>query len=98
MLGSFIAADIYRVMLGAREQAALAELLDRHQLQAEAELRPMRRDDGTGVWVAVVLVEGETLQRIALGQVASLMQVDNISARLRLPGGTGAPFQPRGAA
>lgn len=95
MLGSFIATDIYRAMLGTRDHDRLAELLDAYGLLAENALRLMRRDDGTEVWVTTVLLEGEALQRIALGQVASVMQVDNISARLRLPVESRPPFPPR---
>lgn len=96
MLGSFIATDIYRVLLGTRDHDTLAQLLDRYRLQAESALRQMRREDGTEVWVASVLIEGEALQRIALGQIASLVQVDNISARLRLPDESKPLFPSRG--
>lgn len=95
MLGSFISDDVYRVMLGACERAVLACVLADHQLFAEGELRKMRRDDGSGIWVAVTLVDGATLERIGLRQSLSLMQVDNISARLRagpsLPGEVSPP-------
>lgn len=95
MLGSFISDDVYRVMLGACERAVLACVLADHQLFAEGELRQMRRDDGSGIWVAVTLVDGATLERIGLRQSLSLMQVDNISARLRagpsLPGEVSPP-------
>lgn len=91
MLRAFVAADIYRVMLGASSVDTLRRALADHRLPAESSLRQMRRDDGSGVWVAVVLVDGDTLERISLLQSLSLMQVDNISARLRaapsLPGG-----------
>lgn len=92
MLRAFVAADIYRVMLGASSVDTLRRALADHRLPAESSLRQMRRDDGSGVWVAVVLVDGDTLERISLLQSLSLMQVDNISARLRamptLPGST----------
>lgn len=83
MLGSFISDDVYRVMLAAGERDALARVLDHYQLHAEGALRQMQRDDGSGVWVAVTLVDGATLERIGLCRAVSLMQVDNISARLR---------------
>lgn len=97
MLRSFAAADIYRVMLGTDRIDTLSRTLDEYRLPAEGSLRQMRRDDGSGVWVATVLVDGDTLERISLLQALSLMQVDNISARLRavpsLPGST-AVLQP----
>lgn len=102
MLGSFIADDIYRVMLGASHHDSLSRVLDEHRLPAEGSLRQMRRDDGSGVWVGVVLVDGETLEQITLRQRVSLMQVDNISARLRarpaLPGGPAPELASRHAA
>ncbi|WP_293369110.1 hypothetical protein [Nevskia sp.] len=90
MLGAFVAADIYRVMLGSNQADSLSRALETYRLPTEHSLRQMRRDDGSGVWVAVVLIDGETLERISLLQALSLMQIDNISARLRaaptLPG------------
>lgn len=95
MLSTFAAADIYRVMLGTCRVDTLSRALDEYRLPAEGSLRQMRRDDGSGVWVATVLVDGETLERISLLQTLSLMQIDNISARLRavptLPGGASSP-------
>lgn len=90
MLRAYAAADIYRVMLGAGSMDGLSRALDEYRLPAEGSMRQMRRDDGSGVWVVVVLVDGETLERISLLESLSLMQIDNISARLRsiptLPG------------
>lgn len=91
MLSTFVAADVYRVMLGAGRLDALSQTLQAYALPAEGSLRQLRRDDGSGVWVVTVLIDGETLERISLLQALSLMQIDNISARLRavptLPGG-----------
>lgn len=95
MLRSFVADDIYRVMLGANRLDTLNHTLQEHALAAEGSLRQLRRDDGTGVWVVVVLIDGDMLERISLLQALSLMQIDNISARLRavptLPGGATVP-------
>lgn len=96
MRSTFAAADIYRVMLGTHRVDTLSRALEDYRLPAEGSLRQMRRDDGSGVWVAVVLVDGETLERISLLQTLSLMQVDNISARLRaVPSLPGSPATPR---
>lgn len=93
MLRSYIADDIYRVMLGSDEVELLDRALGEHELRSEGPVRQMRRDDGSGVWVSVALVDGETLERISLRASLMMMQVDNISARLRatpsLPGGSG---------
>ena len=97
MRSTFASADIYRVMLGSCRVETLSRALEEYRVPAEGSLRQMRRDDGSGVWVATVLVDGDTLERISLLQALSLMQVDNISARLRavpsLPGST-AVLQP----
>ncbi|MBA4286279.1 MAG: hypothetical protein C0434_12180 [Xanthomonadaceae bacterium] len=95
MLRSFVADDIYRVMLGANRLDTLNRTLQEYALPAEGSLRQLRRDDGSGVWVVVVLIDGDMLERISLHQALSLMQIDNISARLRavptLPGGAQVP-------
>ncbi|WP_022978372.1 hypothetical protein [Nevskia ramosa] len=93
MLRSFIADDIYRVTLGSDAIEPLSRTLGDHGLRPDGTLRRMHRDDGTGVWMAQVLVDGNTLQHIALQARLMLMQIDNISARLRaapeLPGSVG---------
>lgn len=93
MLRSFIADDIYRVTLGSDAIEPLSRTLGDHGLRADGTLRRMHRDDGTGVWMARVLIDGNTLQHIALQARLMLMQIDNISARLRagpeLPGSVG---------
>lgn len=83
MLRSFIADDIYRVTLGSEAIEPLARILGEHGLRAAAPMRQMRRDDGSSVWMSAVLVDGDTLERIALHAALRLMQVDNVSARLR---------------
>jgi len=83
MLRSFIADDIYRVTLGSDAIDPLSRTLGEHGLRPDGTLRRMHRDDGTGVWMAQVLVDGNTLQHIALQARLMLMQIDNISARLR---------------
>ncbi|WP_292998834.1 hypothetical protein [Nevskia sp.] len=99
MLRSFIDSDIYRVMLGSEQPEALSDVFLQFGLQHEGNIRLMRRDDGSGVHVAMVLVDGDTLERIALSQRVMMMQIDNISARLRavpsLPGGGSAERTPR---
>ena len=91
MLRSFVVDDIYRVMLGCEAIEPLARTLGEHGLRSEGPMRQMHRDDGSSVWVSVVLVDGDTLEQIALHAALMLMQIDNISARLRatpaLPGG-----------
>lgn len=47
MLCSYIATDVYRVMLGAEHLALLVHVLDDYRLPAEGSLRQMRRDDGS---------------------------------------------------
>lgn len=97
MLRSFIANDIYRVLLGSDAIEPLARTLGEHGLRSEAPMRQMRRDDGSSVWTSTVLVDGDSLERIALQAVLRLMQIDNISARLRatpeLPGSGGQRAQ-----
>lgn len=98
MLRSFIDSDIYRVMLGSEQHETLSALFGQFGLQPEG-VRLMRRDDGSAVHVAMVLLDGETLERVALSQRVMMMQIDNISARLRavpsLPGGGMAERSPR---
>ena len=99
MLRSFIDSDIYRVMLGGEQRETLTALFEQFGLQHDGELRLMRRDDGSGVYVATVLLDGDVLERVSLSQRVMMMQIDNISARLRavpsLPGGGSAERSPR---
>lgn len=83
MLRSYAADDIYRVMLGADRLDTLSRTLNAHAVPAEGPLRLLRRDDGSDVWVVVALIDGDTLERLSLLQQLSLIQIDNISARLR---------------
>ncbi len=83
MLRSFIADDVYRVTLGSDAIEPLSRTLGEYGLRPEGTLRRMRRDDGSGIWMAQVLIDGDTLQHVALQARLSLMQIDNISARLR---------------
>lgn len=93
MLRSFIADDIYRVTLASDAIEPLSRTLGEHSLRSEAPMRRMCRDDGSGVWVLPVLIDGDTLEHIALQARLMLMQIDNFSARLRaapeLPGSAG---------
>lgn len=83
MLRAFIAADIYRVMLGCEAIEPLARALGEHGLRSDGPMRQMHRDDGSSLWMSVVLVDGETLEQITLQRMLDLLQIDNISARLR---------------
>lgn len=96
MLPSFIADDIYRVTLGSDVAEPLIRLLGQYGLRpdgANGQPRCMCRDDGSSVWMSRMLIDGEALERIALQARLVLMQIDNISARLRaipaLPGSEG---------
>lgn len=83
MLPTFSANDIYRVMLGSDTLLPVARTLGEHSLRSEGPMRQMRRDDGRCVWVSVALIDGATLERISLLAAVQLMQIDNVSARLR---------------
>jgi hypothetical protein len=90
MLRSFIEADVYRVMLGCESRELLLAGVRGQKLEPEGSVRCMRRDDGSGVYVVTLFADGGSLERLALHGELLLMQVDNISARLRavptLPG------------
>ena len=90
MMRTFIENDIYRVMLGCESRERLLAGLDEFSRQPVGEIRSLRRDDGSLVHVAVQFLDGACLERLALHGELLLMQIDNISARLRaepsLPG------------
>jgi hypothetical protein len=92
MLRSFIETDVYRVMLGSESREQLLCGLQDLSWQPAGEIRRMRRDDGSGVYVAMQFIDGAVLEQLSLRGELLLMQVDNISARLRvapsLPGGS----------
>ena len=91
MLRAFIESDVYRVMLGSESRERLLAGLHGLSRQPAGEIRRMRRDDGSGVYVSTLFIDGGALEQVALSDELMVMQVDNISARLRaapsLPGG-----------
>lgn len=83
MLGSFIESDVYRVLLGCSEREGLIEAIRRESLSHDGHVRAMRCDDGAAITVATLFVDGLALQKLSLWPELRLLQVDNISARLR---------------
>ncbi len=92
MLRTFIESDVYRVMLGSESRELLVSGMRAISRSVEGDIRRMRRDDGSGVYVTTLFVDGGALERLALRGELTVMQIDNISARLRsapsLPGGS----------
>lgn len=83
MLRSFAFSDVYRVMLGSPSRETLINAIQDQGVRNGDSLRQMLREDGSRVHVIVVFIDGEVLQRLALLGHVELIQIDNISARLR---------------
>lgn len=83
MMRSFIAADVYRIMLGCEQREPLLDAIRRHDINHDGTLRVMHRGEDRQMTVCVLFVEGDTLQKLALCDALHILQVDNISARLR---------------
>lgn len=91
MYSQFVATDIYRAMLGCGCDQQLRQTLGKYSLSSRGGARMLRRDDGATIHVVTVLVDGGVLAQLAEQGVVAVMQLDNVSARLRaepeLPGG-----------
>ncbi|GAC1631671.1 MAG: hypothetical protein NVS9B10_25320 [Nevskia sp.] len=83
MLRSFIEADVYRIMLGCEQGEVLLEAIQRHQINHDGSVRVMRRGEDCELTVCTLFVDGEILQKLALLDALHILQVDNVSARLR---------------
>lgn len=83
MLRSFIFSDVYRVMLGCANREALLEAIGKQNVNHHGALREMTRADDSRVFVVTLFVDGEALEVLSLQDNLEMMQIDNISARLR---------------
>jgi|GEM_PF-4310911 len=83
MLRSFIQSDVYRIMLGCESRETMLAAIAEHAINHDGGIRVMRRDDGAEIAVTVLFLDGDVLEKLALCEHLKLLQVDNISARLR---------------
>lgn len=89
MQHTFAFTDVYRVMLGSEDGRQLQAAIQGQGISLDEAPRLMQRDQHS-VYVTTLILDGETLQRLALSGVIELISVDNISERLRASSATGA--------
>jgi len=82
MQRTFAFTDVYRVMLGSGDGRRLQAVIQGQGISLDEAPRLMQRDQ-QAIYVATLILDGETLQNLALLGAIELISIDNISERLR---------------